>query len=142
MNDQDSLTELQRLEAEYPSLMKLLQRTPPPPEADTGDSAGEDLLAARALSILGSASSRSRSVEDGHDIVLTSPGLQALVGGLSDALARRNTEIEQLRGEIVEIRHGQMTADSVRVIAAKVLAAIVVSLSALVAIIAAVIKIA
>jgi hypothetical protein len=142
MNDPDSRTELQRLEAEYPSLVKLLRRTPPPPEADTGNSAGEDLLAARALSILGSAAGRNRSAEDGHDIVLTSQGLQALVGGLGDALDQRNTEIEKLREEIVEIRHSQMTADSVRVIAAKVLAAIVVSLSALIAIIAAIIEIA
>lgn len=140
MSKKESRTELARLEAEYPNLLELLKRTPPPPEADTDKAAGEDVLAARALSILGSAAARSRHEELDGRIVLTADQMQMLFGSLVGGVDRNARQIDRLAEDMAELRQSQMTEDSVRVISAKVVAALILGLAALVAIVGGLVK--
>lgn len=141
MDKSEATSELARLGAEHPILMELLRRTPAPPEVDTGKASNDELLTARALTILGSATARSAS-EPADAVVLTSRELQILI----EIAGRRDhppsAELDRLRGEIDQLRGSQLTPDGIRVLVAKMVAATLVALAAIAAIIGAVVNIA
>ncbi|HEY5942412.1 MAG TPA: hypothetical protein VIT89_06065 [Solirubrobacterales bacterium] len=141
MNDSEATSELARLDAEHPTLMELLRRTPTPPEVDTGKASGEEVLMARALTILGSATARS-SGEQADTVILSGRELQILLGIGAHRDSYSRAEIERLRGEVDQIRKSQMTADGVRVLVAKMVAATLVAAAAIAAIVGAIVAIA
>lgn len=140
MNDSEATSELSRLDAEHPTLMELLRRTPAPPEADTGQASSENVLAARALAILGSATARGTG-EQADAVVLTSRELQILLG-VGALRGGPTAEIDRLRTEIDQLRASQLTADGVRVLVAKMVAATLVAAAAIAAIVGAIVGIA
>jgi len=142
MNESDAKAELQRLEAQHPSLMALLRSTPAPPEVDTGKASNDELLAARALAILGSATARNSNEDVGDRVAFTSSELRILLGAVATQHEPASAEVTQLRSEIEQLRESQLTADGVRVLVAKMFAATLVALAALAAIIGAIVTIA
>jgi hypothetical protein len=142
MNEADAKSELSRLEAEHPNLMALLRSTPAPPEADTGKASAEELLAARALAILGSAGARESTLGSADGVTLSGRELQTLLGVVADRRESPSVEISWLRAEIDHLRESTLSEDAVRVLVAKVFGAAVVSLAAIAAIVVAIVKIA
>lgn len=139
MNESDAKAELQRLEAEHPGLMALLKSTPAPPEVDTGGASSDELLAARALAVLGSATARRLSENEGERVTFTSRELRILLGTVAAQYEPAWAEVNRLRSEIEQLRDAQLTADGVRVLVAKMFAATVIVIAA---IIGAIVKIA
>ncbi len=142
MNESEAKAELQRLEAEHPSLMALLRSTPAPPEVDTGKASNDELLAARALAILGSATARGTDEDAADAIVFTSRELRILLGAVATRYEPAPAEVNRLRAEIEQLREAQLTADGVRVLVAKMFAATVFALAAIAAIVGAIVSIA
>jgi hypothetical protein len=141
VNDSDATSELAHLDAEHPTLMELLRRTPAPPEVDTGKASSEQILMARALTILGSAAARSAG-EQADTVVLSSRELQILLGLGVYRDGPSTAEIDRLRSEVDQLRESQITADGVRVLVAKMVAATLVAAAAIAAIVGAVVAIA
>jgi len=140
VNDSEATSELARLEGEHPTLMDLLRRTPAPPEVDTGKASSEQILMARALAILGSATARGVG-EQTDRMVLSSRELQVLLGVGVHRDGPSTAEIDRLRSEVDQLRESQITADGVRVLVAKMVAATLVAAAAIAAIVGAVVAI-
>jgi hypothetical protein len=141
MNEAEARSELARLDAEYPTLMKLLRGTPAPPEVDTGQASGDELLTARAVAILGSATARNTG-EAADTVVLTGRELQILLGTVAHRDGPPSADVDRLRAEIEQLRKAQLTADGVRVLVAKMVAAALIALAAIAAIVGAIVNIA
>lgn len=141
MSESEPNAELGRLDAEHPALMDLLRRTPVPPEVDTGQATPEELLTARALTILGSAA--ARTVEDPTDrIVFTGRELQILIGIVADRYQAPSPDVDRLRTEIDQLRESQLTADGVWVLVAKMVGGVLFAAAAIAAIVGAIVGIA
>lgn len=141
MNDSEATSELARLDAEHPTLMDLLRRTPAPPEVDTGKASDENVLMARALAILGSATARGVGEQE-DTVVLSSRELQILLGIGLHRDGASAAEIGRLQSEVDQLRASQITADGVRVLVAKMVAASLVAAAAVAAIVGAIVAIA
>lgn len=136
----DASTDLVRLAAENPALMELLRATPPPPGSDTGEARPDEILQARALAILGISTAREIATPPAG-ATLSSEQLESLVRSVARVVHDDRDQVAELKALIEEVKREQLTQDSVRVLAAKVLGSILGSVAALAALIAAIIKI-
>lgn len=141
MNEGEAKSELERLQAEHPGLLALLRSTPAPADADTGTASADEVLAARALAILGSAKARSPQ-EVAGTVKLTPGELQLMLDAVADLREPPTIEIQLLRDEVDKLRASQLTADGVRVLVAKMFAGTLVVGAAIAAIVGAVVSIA
>jgi hypothetical protein len=139
MNDERS--QLQRLEAEHPALFELLRTTPPALNVDTGNASADEVLVARALTILSAAEGRDSGGAIGT-IQLTSRELQVMLGAVVDLRASHDREIHSLRDEILQLRNGLLTDDAVRVLVGKMVLGFLGAAAAIGAIVAAIVSIA
>jgi hypothetical protein len=140
MDEKEIHHELDRLREEYPHLMRLLQETPAPLGSDSENASDAEVLEARALGILGLRAARERRPVFEGQATFSGEGLSALVEAVARASAAEDETVDGLAGEVAGLRSSQLTADEVRVIAAKVLAGAVGSIAALAAIVVAIVK--
>src|SRR6185436_7553660 len=100
--------QIERLEAEHPALFELLRSTPPALNVDTGTASNDEVLIARALTILSTAKARSTD-ETNDTIQLTSGELHLMLSAVVDLRMSHVAEIRELRNEISQLRDAQLT---------------------------------
>jgi hypothetical protein len=129
--------QIERLQMEHPALFELLESTPPALNVDTGTASSDEVLIARALTILSAAEARSAE-EPVDTIQLTSGELHLMLNAVVDLRASHSAEIHDLRNEISRLRDAQLTVDGVRVLVAKMaigLLGVIATIGAIVAVI-------
>jgi hypothetical protein len=133
--------QIERLKTEHPALFELLRSTPPALNVDTGTASSDEVLIARALSILSAA--EARSAEEPIDTIqLTSGELRLMLNAVVDLRASHAAEVHDLRNEISRLRDTQLTDDGVRVLVARMVLGLLGAAAAIGALVAAIVSIA